>query len=81
MIRNRTWRRALVATVLGADLVAVLVAGAHLPGFVPFAVGALVVGGYLLLTIALFAWFYPIYSAEVIPYAQWRRLMWFPSWI
>ena len=44
MIRNRTWRRALVATVLGADLVVVLVAGAHLPGFVPFAVGALVVG-------------------------------------
>jgi hypothetical protein len=44
VIRNRTWRRALVGTVLGADLVVVLVAGAHLPGFVPFAVGALVVG-------------------------------------
>ena len=43
--------------------------------------GVLVVGGYLLVTIALFAWFYPIHSGEVIPYEQWRRLMWFPSWI
>ncbi|CAN7322546.1 dolichyl-phosphate-mannose--protein mannosyltransferase [Knoellia sp. LjRoot47] len=44
-------------------------------------IGALVVGGYLLLTIALFAWFYPIYAAQVVPYDHWLRLMWFRSWI
>ena len=41
MIRNRTWRSAAVAAVLGADLVVLLVAGSVLPGFVPFALGAL----------------------------------------
>ncbi len=40
-----------------------------------------VVGGYLLLTLALFAFFHPVYVADTIPYAQWRWRMWFPSWI
>ncbi|HYN66277.1 MAG TPA: hypothetical protein VES93_05265 [Ornithinibacter sp.] len=44
MIRNRTWRRAMVATVVGADVVVLGVAGAGLPAFVPVALGALVVG-------------------------------------
>jgi dolichyl-phosphate-mannose--protein O-mannosyl transferase len=39
------------------------------------------VGGYLFLTLALFAFFYPIYTAEVIPYSQWHLRMWFPSWV
>ena len=43
MIRNRTWRRAMVATVLVADVVILLVAGAALTGFLPFALVALVV--------------------------------------
>jgi dolichyl-phosphate-mannose--protein O-mannosyl transferase len=43
--------------------------------------GLYVVGGYLLLTLALFAFFYPIYTAEVIPYSQWHLRMWFPSWV
>ena len=37
MIRNRTWRRTMVGTVVGADVVILLVAAAALPGFVPFA--------------------------------------------
>ena len=41
----------------------------------------LVVGGYLLLTLALFAFFHAVYVAETIPYEQWRWRMWFPSWI
>jgi dolichyl-phosphate-mannose--protein O-mannosyl transferase len=44
-------------------------------------VGVLVVGGYLLVTLAVFAFFLPIHTADVIPYAQWRWRMWFPSWI
>ena len=43
--------------------------------------GLLIIGGYLLLTLALFAFFYPIYTAEVIPYQQWHLRMWFPSWV
>ena len=45
------------------------------------AVGASVVGAYLLVVVANFAWLYPILSAEVIPYADWSRRMWFRSWI
>ncbi len=39
------------------------------------------VGGYLLITLALFAFFYPIYVASVIPYPQWSWRMWLPTWI
>ena len=41
MIRNRTWRLAMVGTVVVADLVILLVGGAGLPGFVRVALGAL----------------------------------------
>lgn len=44
MIRNRTWRRSLVGIVLAADVVVLLVAVAALPGFLPFALGTLLVG-------------------------------------
>ncbi len=40
-----------------------------------------VVGGYLAFTLALFAFFHPVYVADTIPYEQWRWRMWFPSWI
>lgn len=43
--------------------------------------GLLWAGGYLVLTAALFAFWYPIWTAEVIPYDQWNWRMWFPSWI
>ncbi len=43
--------------------------------------GYLVSAGFLLLTIALFWFFYPIYSAQVIPQDQWSWRMWFKSWI
>lgn len=40
-----------------------------------------VVAGYLLLCLLVFAWFLPIYTAEVIPYRSWFNRMWFPSWV
>ncbi len=49
------------------------------PGERALRVGA--VAAYLLLGVALFAFFYPIYVAEVIPYASWYLRMWFPGWI
>ena len=40
-----------------------------------------VVGGYLALTLALFAFFHPVYVADTLPYEHWRWRMWFTSWI
>ena len=44
-------------------------------------IGLYAVGAYCLLTLALFAFFWPIYTAQVIPQSQWSARMWFPSWI
>jgi dolichyl-phosphate-mannose--protein O-mannosyl transferase len=40
-------------------------------GLVLFLVGA----------VLLSAFFYPVWTAEVIPYQDWRVRMWMPSWI
>jgi dolichyl-phosphate-mannose-protein mannosyltransferase len=44
-------------------------------------VGAVVVGAFVLATIVLAAWFYPIHVDELIPTDEWRRRMWFRNWI
>ncbi len=43
--------------------------------------GAGMVGGYLLLVLLNFVYFYPIFTAEVITYQQWANRIWFPFWI
>ncbi|MBK9101888.1 MAG: phospholipid carrier-dependent glycosyltransferase [Austwickia sp.] len=43
--------------------------------------GLVIAGAYVVLTAAMFAFWYPIWTAEVIPYSQWTWRMWFPSWI
>ncbi len=43
--------------------------------------GALSVGVYTIIVVLLFAYFYPILAAQVIPYSSWRARMWFPGWI
>ena len=45
------------------------------------ATGAVVAGGYLLLTLASFAYLYPVLAAQVLPYSSWFQRMWFHSWI
>lgn len=40
-----------------------------------------IVGGYLLVVLALFAFFHPIWTATVIPQPEWHWRMWFPSWV
>jgi dolichyl-phosphate-mannose-protein mannosyltransferase len=40
------------------------------------AAGTIVVG-----VVALFAYFYPIYTGQTIPYSDWANHMWLPSWI
>ena len=44
-------------------------------------VGYGVMGAFVVLTIGLFAFFHPIYVADVIPLTEWQRRMWFPSWV
>lgn len=43
--------------------------------------GAVVVGGYLLVVIALFAWFWPIWTDELLTTAEWLQRIWFKTWI
>ena len=44
-------------------------------------VSAVVVTVFLLLIVVSAWWFYPIWTAEVIPYEAWRARMWLPTWI
>ena len=44
-------------------------------------IGASVVGSLVLLALAASWFFYPVWSAEVIPYTAWQIRMWFPTWV
>jgi dolichyl-phosphate-mannose--protein O-mannosyl transferase len=43
-------------------------------------VGASASGGYLLLVVINFFYLYPLLAARVLPYADWKSRIWFPSW-
>ena len=43
--------------------------------------GAVALGAYVLVVALAFAYFYPIYTGEVMTYAKWHARMWFDSWI
>jgi dolichyl-phosphate-mannose-protein mannosyltransferase len=43
--------------------------------------GAAVSGTVVVGVVALFAYFYPIYTGQTIPYSDWANHMWLPSWI
>jgi dolichyl-phosphate-mannose-protein mannosyltransferase len=45
------------------------------------AVGASIVGAYLLVVVLNFWYLYPILSADTIPHSQWYARMWLRSWI
>ncbi|HVB45982.1 MAG TPA: phospholipid carrier-dependent glycosyltransferase [Streptosporangiaceae bacterium] len=45
------------------------------------ATGAIVAGVYLLLVVASFAYFYPVFAAETLPYNLWHQRIWFASWL
>jgi dolichyl-phosphate-mannose-protein mannosyltransferase len=44
-------------------------------------VGLLAAGIFVVATVACFAYFYPIYTAQVIPFPEWQSRMWLPSWV
>ncbi|WP_432561316.1 dolichyl-phosphate-mannose--protein mannosyltransferase [Kineococcus sp. SYSU DK003] len=43
--------------------------------------GAVCAGVVVVACAACFAFFWPVYTAQVIPYESWSRRMWLPSWI
>ena len=42
--------------------------------------GGIAAGAVVVLAVALFAWFYPVYTAQVIPETSWADRVWLPSW-
>jgi dolichyl-phosphate-mannose-protein mannosyltransferase len=44
-------------------------------------VGAIAAGTVVVAAVLCFAWFWPIYVAETIPYSHWLQRMWLRSWI
>ena len=44
-------------------------------------IGLFAAGVFVIASVACFAFFYPIYTAQVIPYSQWQLRMWLPSWV
>jgi dolichyl-phosphate-mannose-protein mannosyltransferase len=44
-------------------------------------IGLLLAGIFVVASVASFAFFYPIYTAQVIPFSQWQLRMWLPSWV
>lgn len=67
--------------VLAAVFVLGLVLGPPQASFRRRQIGLLLVGLYCLLVLLVFAYFWPIYTAQVIPYSEWHHRMWFPSWV
>ncbi|HEV7826323.1 MAG TPA: phospholipid carrier-dependent glycosyltransferase [Mycobacteriales bacterium] len=43
--------------------------------------GAIIVAAYVVVVAATFAFFYPIYTSELLTYAQWHARMWLGTWI
>ena len=43
--------------------------------------GLLLVAVFVVAAVLLSAFFYPVWTAEVISYQDWRARMWMPSWI
>jgi dolichyl-phosphate-mannose--protein O-mannosyl transferase len=43
--------------------------------------GLLAAGIFVVASVACFAFFYPIYTGQVIPFSQWQLRMWLPSWV
>ena len=38
------------------------------------------VSTYVVLAVGLFVFFWPVYTAEVVPYNVWHMRMWLPTW-
>lgn len=43
--------------------------------------GRLAVGIFTVLVVAVFVFFWPVWTAQIIPYTHWQARMWLPSWV
>jgi dolichyl-phosphate-mannose--protein O-mannosyl transferase len=50
-------------------------------GFDRRTIGAMIAGGYVTLVALNFAYFYPVFTGQVIPYEAWQARMWLDSWV
>lgn len=50
-------------------------------GFDRRTAGAVLAGAYVMLVALSFGYFYPIYTAQVIPYEAWQARMWLSTWV
>jgi dolichyl-phosphate-mannose-protein mannosyltransferase len=67
--------------VLAVTYVLGMVLGSPTASPVRRLVGTLLAGSFVVSCVMLFFFFYPVYTAQVIPFSEWARRMWFPSWI
>ena len=67
--------------VLGVTYLLGVIIGPPSASYVRRRRGLLWAGGFVVLTAAMFVFWYPVWTAEVIPYDQWTWRMWVPSWI
>ena len=43
--------------------------------------GSVVAGAYVVLVVLNFAWFWPVWTYQLLPTADWLHRIWFQSWI
>jgi dolichyl-phosphate-mannose-protein mannosyltransferase len=67
--------------VLGLTYALGLVLGPRTAGGRRRRVGAAVAGTVVVAAVLAAAWFWPVWTAELVPYDQWRLRMWLSSWI
>lgn len=67
--------------VLGVVYVLGLIAGQSTDSPQRRRLGLILVSAYVITAVAVFAFFFPVYTAQLIPYEHWSWRMWLPSWI
>ncbi len=67
--------------ILGCTFVLGLALGPSTASWARRRRGAVAVFAFLALCLVVFAFFWPVYTAQVIPQDQWQWRMWFPSWV
>lgn len=67
--------------VLAVTLALGMVLGPAAASFDRRLAGGILAGVYLLIVAMTFAYFYPIYTGELLTYTQWHARMWLDSWV
>ena len=43
--------------------------------------GVVIAGSYVVLVVLAFAWFWPVWTDQLITYSEWLQRIWFTRWI